>query len=125
MLPSHDEEYLAEKGLTFEYHREANLLLVIKGYSLPSGYVPDTTDLLIEIPAGYPGVQLDMFYVDPPVTYVSGERPQATDATATFIGRTWQRFSRHLGGQPWRPGVDGLASFLALVRRDLERAVAS
>lgn len=126
MLPSHDEEYLAEKGLVFEYHSEGKLLLVIRDYPLPVGYVPEKTDLLIEIPPGYPGVRLDMFYVDPPVVYASGEKPPATEATASFIGRTWQRFSRHLTDQsPWRPGVDGLSSFMALIRHDLEKAVAA
>ncbi|HAL29450.1 MAG TPA: hypothetical protein DCP20_01885 [Coriobacteriia bacterium] len=125
MLPSQDEEYLAEKGLAYEYQTEGTLLLIIHDYPLPVGYVPAKTDLLIQIPSGYPGVTLDMFYVDPPVAYATGERPPASDATATFLGRTWQRFSRHLAAQSWRPGIDGLASYMTLIRHDLERGVAA
>ena len=35
----------------------------------------------------------------------------------------WQRWSRHFSHGQWRPGIDGLESYLALIRRDLERSL--
>jgi hypothetical protein len=39
------------------------------------------------------------------------------------VGRSWQRWSRHFAAGQWQSGIDGLESFLALVRRELERSV--
>jgi hypothetical protein len=39
----------------------------------------------------------------------------------TYLGRTWQRFSRHLEAGAWRAGTDSLKSFLSLIISELER----
>ena len=42
-----------------------------------------------------------------------------------YLGRSWQRWSRHLLPGQWRSGVDGVESYLVLIRQDLTRSVAS
>jgi hypothetical protein len=64
-----------------------------------------------------------MWWFDPPVRRADGQQIPATDAIEHHLGRSWQRWSRHLATGQWRSGVDGLESFLALVRRELERSV--
>jgi len=44
-----------------------------------------------------------------------------TETREIHLGRSWQRWSRHIQGQ-WRPGIDNLATYLAYVRRCLDRA---
>ena len=58
-----------------------------------------------------------------PIQRTDGKRIPATDVIEHHLGRSWQRWSRHLAAGQWRSGVDGLENFLALVRRELERSV--
>ena len=95
-------------------------LLVIAGLGVdPAKYDRATVDLLIRVPAGYPMAALDMFYVDPPLRLHSGGYPPQADHFESHGGRQWQRFSRHLNGTPWRPGVDCLRTFIAPVIHEL------
>lgn len=96
--------------------------MIIRGYVLPDGYTPATTDLLIEIPVGYPATHLDMYWMCPHIALVSGAALAAADNTKQMVGATWQRFSRHLAAGKWRPGRDGVASYLNLIRLDLEKS---
>jgi hypothetical protein len=122
MLPAEDVRYLADKG--YEYTCEpggSGLLLVIKKYVLPAGFTPEESDLLLEIPAGYPDAGLDMFWMHPEVRIArTNAHPQAASVFEPKLGKSWQRFSRH--GYPWRPG-DSIASYLTWVRRSLESDV--
>lgn len=124
MLAPSDEAYLRSKGFQFEViPDQGQICLVIKAYRLPAGYDPELTDLLLRLPPGFPDAQPDMFWCDPPVRLVStGAYPQAADSMEPYLGRTWQRFSRHLGAGVWKPGVDGLGSYLTLIRSELERS---
>ena len=58
----------------------------------------------------------------PAVKLAGGATVQATDLTETYLGRAWQRWSRHFQPGQWRSGLDGLESYLALIRRELTRA---
>jgi len=60
----------------------------------------------------------DMFWVSPTIRLRTGTYPPASETFETFLGRTWQRFSRHLPS--WRPGIDSLRSFLPLVLAELK-----
>ena len=124
MLSRTDEAYLQSKGFNFELTTDqGQICLVLKGYPLPQGYDPATTDLMLRLPPGFPDAQPDMFWCNPPIRLVStGNYPQAADLMETYIGKTWQRFSRHLTGGVWKPGVDGLGSYLTLIRSELERS---
>jgi len=64
-----------------------------------------------------------MWWFDPPVRRRDGQPIRATEVIERYLGRSWQRWSRHLTKGQWRSGVDGLESFLALVRIELERSV--
>lgn len=125
MLAPIDEGYLRSKGLAFEVTVEQGLILVvIEKYPLPDGYDRPTTDLLLRLPQGFPDAQPDMFWCDPPIRIAgTGAFPQAADLMEVYLGRTWQRFSRHLSAGAWTPGTDNLGSYMSLVGAELERSL--
>jgi hypothetical protein len=123
-LPDADTAFLNERGLAYEVLNDSGMTCVIlKGWPLPSGYDHPCSDLLIRLSPGYPDVHPDMWWFDPPVRLANGTALPATDVMQQLLGRNWQRWSRHFGSGQWHPGVDGLESFLALIRQDLERSV--
>lgn len=77
-------------------------------------------DLLLRLPIGFPDATPDMFWVSPALT-AKGAAIPGTEVTENHVRRSWQRWSRHIGGQ-WRPGVDNLETYLAYVRRALAMA---
>ena len=73
------------------------------------------------IPDNYSDSQIDMVYFNPHLARADGRAIGAL-ATQTIAGVSWQRWSRHrTGANPWRPGVDDVASHLALVDEWLRR----
>jgi hypothetical protein len=64
-----------------------------------------------------------MWWFDPPVRLADGTALPATEVMQPMLNRNWQRWSRHFANGQWQSGVDGLESYLALIRRDLERSV--
>lgn len=123
MLTQADDTYLRGKGLIFEALVDQGLIcVVIKEYELPPGFDRASADLLLRLPPGFPDAQPDMFWFDPAIRIAAtGRFPQAADLMETYLGRTWQRFSRHLAAGVWTPGVDNLASYMALIGAELER----
>ena len=99
------------------------ICVVLRGWVLPRGFDKETADLLIRLASGYPDVPPDMWWFDPPIGLSNGGKPRNTGASETHLGRTWQRWSRHLNPGQWRSGVDCLETFLALVQQELERSV--
>jgi hypothetical protein len=63
-----------------------------------------------------------MWWFYPAVRRTDGRSIAAADLQENHLGRTWQRWSRHLNPGQWRSGVDSLESYLALVRKELETA---
>jgi hypothetical protein len=123
VLPPIDVNYLTERAIRHSVTTEANMTCVLfPAYQLPGGYDRTQSDLLLRMGAGYPDVPPDMWWFDPPVLRADGKVIPATDVRETHLGRSWQRWSRHLPGQHWRSGIDGLESFLALIRSELERS---
>jgi hypothetical protein len=90
---------------------------------LPAGFEPQLVNLLLRLQVGYPLVQPDMFWVEPAVT-LNGRAPAASGSREVYLGRTWQRFSRHLQAGAWRPDY-GVRNYLALVVSDLRREATS
>jgi len=124
VLPSNDTKYLAERAVNHSITTEANMTcVVVRDYSLPRGFDRPHSDLLLRFNAGYPDVAPDMWWFDPPLRRVDGQQIPATEVIERHLGRSWQRWSRHLVAGQWRSGVDGVKSFLAMVRRELERSV--
>lgn len=123
-LPEPDIVFLNTLGIAFEVSVEAKMTcVVLKEWQLPPGFDHDSTDLLIRLNPGYPDVQPDMWWFDPPVHLEDGQPLRATNAVEVHLGRSWQRWSRHFPPGQWQPGVDGLESYLALIRSDLSRSV--
>ena len=124
-LPAHDVEHLAQRKPDHTVSQEANMTcVVLPKYALPPGYDHSHSDLLLRLHPGYPDVPPDMWWFDPPVKLPDGRFPVATDAMEHHLGRVWQRWSRHFNEGQWRSGIDTLESFLALIRKELERCAA-
>jgi len=123
-LPQPDTAYLTERGVNFSVSSEANMTcVVLPGFALPAGYNQARSDLLLRLSPGYPDVPPDMWWFDPPVRLASGRGIPATDSIEQYLGRSWQRWSRHFSPGQWRSGVDCIESFLALIRKELERCL--
>ena len=121
-LPAADLEYLGERGITYSLASEGNMTCVVfPMFQIPPGYDRRQSDLLVRLNPGYPDVAPDMWWFDPPVKLSSGSAVPATDSMEQYLGRSWQRWSRHLSQGQWRSGADSLESFLALIRKELER----
>ena len=124
LIPEIDRDFLREKEYDFLIIPESGTThLVIKNFSFPEPYNPRVADILIIIPAGYPNAALDMFWTRPDVKLVNGSWPTAADQPAVFRNETWQRWSRHFTHAPWRPGVDNVRTFLAVIKKDLEKGI--
>jgi hypothetical protein len=123
MLLDDDEQFLKEKGYSYTTALESSIVhVVIKGFPFPVTYKPTEADLLIRLPAGYPQANPDMFWTRPDVTLASGAAPQAATTHETYLGQSWQRWSRHWGNA-WRAGLDTLRTFIAAVQAELMRGV--
>lgn len=118
MLDDGDHEWLKARGFDYEVIEESGWTnLIIKGYVLPPGFDHDQVDLLVRLASGFPDSPPDMFWVDPWIKLVRTQAYAPTSEQAeTHAGRTWQRFSRHLGPGAWRPGIDSLESWMASIR---------
>lgn len=123
MLPPDDCAYLAERFPGYSQSVESNMLcVVLPGYALPDGLAPTHVDLLLRLGPGYPDVPPDMWWFDPAVQRMDGQAIRNTHVAENHLGRTWQRWSRHLTPGQWRPGVDSVQTFLAILRNDLDSA---
>jgi hypothetical protein len=123
-LPATDARYLAERAINHSITPESNMTcIVLPNFPLPAGFDHAQSDLLLRFNAGYPDVPPDMWWFDPPIRRVDGQPIPATEVIETYLGRRWQRWSRHFAAGQWRSGIDGLESFLALIRKELGRSV--
>lgn len=120
-LPSEDMEWLTATGLQFELVTVAGIRrVVIRDWPIPAGYTVGKVDANVRIDPGYPDAQIDMVYFHPPLQRADGGGIKAICNDA-FDGKNWQRWSRHrTGANPWRPGIDSLATHMALVQEWLK-----
>lgn len=124
MLPPTDTKYLTDRAINHSVILEANMTCVIfPDFLLPVGFDRSQSSLLLRLSAGYPDVAPDMWWFDPPIRRADGQNIPATEVIESHLGRTWQRWSRHFAAGQWKSGVDGLESFMALVRKELEKSV--
>jgi hypothetical protein len=124
MLRGTDQLALSQRGLQFTADLEPDgfVALVVNPMRLPIGLEPRAPSMLIRLPPGFPDAAPDMFYFNPAVTRTSAGTILGTEVTWTDShGRSWQRWSRHIGAQ-WRPGIDNLDSYLAYILRCLDVA---
>jgi hypothetical protein len=135
-LPEDDQDYLRSKGMPFELRTEAagngNVrrgiilpALTFQGnlYTIENGQLArcTTCDVLILIPSGYATTKLDSFYTFPRLKRPDGADPGSTGEQGIF-DRSWQFWSRHLADSEWRPGVDGLETYVQYIRGELRKA---
>ena len=115
-------QFLAERGIAHQIHGENNVTCVVfDDWLLPGGYDRGASNLLIRLMPGYPDVAPDMWWFAPALRLRDGSKIPATELTEVYLGVQWQRWSRHFEPGQWQSGIDGLESFLALVRGELER----
>ncbi len=124
-LSESDTEYLDGLGLDWETIVEGKQQwLLIHERPTNDVYNPPAATTALHIVPGYPDNQLDMVWFSPPLALKSGKKvgrlsPRKLD------GRDFQRWSRHrTSANPWRPGVDDLATHILLVDHWLAREVA-
>lgn len=122
-IPDRDIAFLRERGFEWEVVPDpaGSACVIVHDFLVGSGgFAPERTDLMVRIPPQYPMTPLDMWYCDPPIRLAAtGQFAQASEVMEGHLGRTWQRFSRHLNGG-WRPGVDNLRSYFSLILRELQ-----
>ncbi len=121
-LLDEDQGFLENLGLPWETIVEGRMLwLMVHDYYIPEGYSQDKISLAINISNGYPRTQLDMVYFLPAISRIDG-KPIGALAQMIIEGVIWQRWSRHRTPKnPWREGVDNLATHFALIDYWLER----
>lgn len=121
-MPEADEAYLNHLGLQWEALLDSgNQLIIIHGWKIPPGYNHAEVSLALLIPANYADSQIDMVYFKQHLARVDA-KPIGALTGFTIAGAAWQRWSRHrTNTNPWRIGVDDVASHLALVDEWLRR----
>lgn len=121
-MPEADETYLNNLGLQWETRLDGkNQLIIIHGWKIPAGYSVAEATLALLIPANYPDSQIDMVYFNPHLARVDG-KIIANLTPFSISGIAFQQWSRHRTSvNPWRAGVDDVASHLALVDDWLRR----
>lgn len=97
--------------------------VVLQAFRVPAGLNVSETDMLLRLPPGFPDAAPDMFWCDPAVRRADGAAIAQSDVTEPYLGRQWQRFSRHLTPGEWRPGLDSIDSFIVLIRKTLSQGL--
>ncbi len=125
MLPNEDRAFLSRAFPGFSDQAENQMwCVVLPGFRLPEGLTDPTSDLLLRLAPGYPDIPPDMWWFSPAVCRIDGRCIVQTEVHERYLGRIWQRWSRHLPPGAWRPGIDGIEGYLALVRSELRAAAA-
>lgn len=122
-LPEEDTEHLDSLGNQWEtlICGDARWLLV-HAYAVPEGYSVGSVTAAIKIEGTYPPGPLDMVYFHPHLARLDGKAIPNTESTMDIDGVPYQRWSRHrTDANPWRPGIDNVATQLSLVEYWLER----
>lgn len=123
-LPEFDVQYLTDRAIVHEVVADGGMVCVLlSDWRLPAGLSVSETTVLLRLAAGYPDVAPDMWWCSPAVRLADGSTIQATDLTEQYLGRSWQRWSRHFTTGQWKSGIDGLESYIALMNAEFLLAV--
>ncbi len=128
-LPEEDEQFVEGLGMPWETVKEGETCwLVIHNWPVPSGYNYSAVLAGLMLPASYPDGQIDMVYFHPHLSLTCGKGINNL-TPRPFDGKEWQQWSRHrTADNPWRAGVDTVATHLLLVdhwlKRELPRVAA-
>ncbi|MBN9605807.1 MAG: hypothetical protein J0G30_04280 [Actinomycetales bacterium] len=122
-LPTADEEYLERAGIPHRVFEDGGMLCVeLLEFPLPAGLNAPTANILFRLSASYPDTPPDMWWIIPHLTSLGRGVIEATQQIETHDGRSWQRWSRHLDPSAWRSGIDGLESYIRLLKTELTAA---
>lgn len=95
-------------------------LVVFREQPLAAHWSRRCTDILVQVPQGYPMAALDMFWVPPGLRLADGRIPNCGDHLEVFMASQWQRMSWHYPqSMAWNPSADGLLSHMRFVRARL------
>lgn len=121
-LREEDVEYLEARGLSWETIIDNNQhWLIMHDYPVPSGYNHEMVRAAVILGSCYPHEQIDMVYFAPHLTRLDGKQINNL-SDHPLDGQTYQRWSRHRTDcNPWRVGVDDLATHMTLVDYWLQR----
>ena len=124
-IPEDELESLKGDGLEYSIVPEGGMTcLVVRKFALPGGYNRTESDLLLRLPAGFPDTPPDMWWFSPPVRRKDGKGIQATEVVEHYMGKSWQRWSRHFADpSAWKAGRSGVESYLSIIRKDFEKWV--
>ena len=125
-LPSGDSEYLDGLGLPWETIRPVSggQWLLIHQWKIPAGYNAEAAIVALTIDANYSDTQIDSVYFHPPLKRNDGKAINNL-GEMNLDGKTFQFWSRHRTAvNPWKPGIDDIASHLALITEWLTREFA-
>lgn len=108
-----------------EYDPDGSWIL-FKKFKLPPGWNREHTELLVNIPSGYPSTPPNNFYVPIGFKLTSGQKIDAYTEPHPFLNRQWGQFSYHIDGE-WNPTEnilegDNLLSFMLKVHERLKEA---
>jgi hypothetical protein len=121
MIPENDLAYLRACFPAHTISLDGGMIcVVIPGFPVPAGLSVQSTDLLLRLSTGYPDIPPDMWWFSPAVCRPNGPAIPQTQVSEIYLGRQWQRWSRHIAPGQWRSGVDSIESYLALVRKELD-----
>lgn len=115
-LPEEDVEFLEGQELGWDTVLDSSgSYVLIHDVPVPEGYNHQTVTAAIRIESGYPQTQLDMVYLYPALLRSDGQQIGAL-CDQSIDGKIFQRWSRHRTMEnPWRPGIDNLATHMGLV----------
>jgi hypothetical protein len=73
------------------------------------------TDILVPVPAGYPGQMIDWAYLPDDSPLIGRVKGSPQDHRMTALGRSWRRISYHPhnggGGPAWNPALHGFHTY--------------
>lgn len=113
-LPEEDIDTLNEMGLLWEALSQPAMWLIIYDYPIPEGYNVRKALVALQITSSYPATQIDMAHFHPPLKKNNGKEI-STVTNHMIDGKLFQQWSRHRNSGEWKPGVDCIATHLALV----------
>jgi hypothetical protein len=115
-LPEQDVIFLDGLELSWETINDHGMQwVIIHDYPVMPGYNLNKVSVAIKIETGYPRAPLDMAYFYPLLQRLDSKSINAT-SLQIIDGKHYQRWSRHRTPKnPWREGVDDLATHLSLV----------
>jgi hypothetical protein len=135
-LPENDRDYLNNLGLEYEVVKSdnyrfgySNLFVVIYGYFINQDYYQlegggNKVDVLLQIPSGYPNVQIDMASFHPHLKRVDKQNIPNIHLFYDINSKKWQTWSRHRSGAAvWDPTIDYIGTHMEYVEAFLKREV--